>query len=519
MERSGFTSLLRRDEGAVAATYALALFALVAIAGVGFDYARLAAMDSELQNAADQAALAAVTQLDGTDNAMVRAQAAANNYLANSNSSWVNETRLANDGSGRPITSLTFHFYSDYNSSTESFVGAELDPTDASDNESAAVVEVVVNGREAFYAFTPIVGAISSGNVNASAVAGLEKATCNVPPLMFCAPSGSTTFPDSGDIGKALKLHMKANESEVWAPGNFGFLDIDYSDTPSGNPNTTTGWNSDFLGCAPESPDSRTGSRTPEMRALNTRFDMYGSGTPSCNAGTGDFCPAQDVRRDWVRVEAHNNVQASAIPGLSCNSAGSGTWQEISSLPAASRPPSQALPPDSCFISGSCSSFGDGTWNSTGYMSTVHPSNTISDVPDLDGNGSISRYEVYEWEKGAASRTDPRLLGSTQTLRSNGRYDVNLYCSYSRPVVGTAVVPSATQKDRRLLTVASVNCSGLSGHAPVSIIRWVDMFLLTPADDVAADKSFYAEIVGTAKTPAGDSGFQYYGRNKPVLLR
>ena len=50
--------------GAVAPTVALSLFALIAVGGLAFDYARLAGMDTELQNAADQAALAAASQLD-----------------------------------------------------------------------------------------------------------------------------------------------------------------------------------------------------------------------------------------------------------------------------------------------------------------------------------------------------------------------------------------------------------------------------------------------------------------------
>ena len=69
------------DSGATAALYALALPALVAVAGVGFDYARLAGMDSELQNAADQAALAGVAQLDGKTNACARAAAAASTLV------------------------------------------------------------------------------------------------------------------------------------------------------------------------------------------------------------------------------------------------------------------------------------------------------------------------------------------------------------------------------------------------------------------------------------------------------
>ena len=73
MPRRTIQSLIRDDRGAVAVTYALSLTALVAIAGLGFDYARLVTMDSELQNGADQAALAGATQLDGKSGTCARA--------------------------------------------------------------------------------------------------------------------------------------------------------------------------------------------------------------------------------------------------------------------------------------------------------------------------------------------------------------------------------------------------------------------------------------------------------------
>jgi Flp pilus assembly protein TadG len=177
----------RDESGAVAALYALALFGLVAMAGVGWDYGRMMAMDSELQNAADQAALAAATQLDGRANAITRAESAVNDYLANSSSEFVNVTRMANDGLGRPITLPTITFYESYDSTLDTF-GPETIV-----DEDATVVMVTVNGRESFFALTPIVGLISSGEMAAAAVAGLESATCNVPPLMFCAPSCGST--------------------------------------------------------------------------------------------------------------------------------------------------------------------------------------------------------------------------------------------------------------------------------------------------------------------------------------
>ena len=83
MQRSPNRDLFKDDTGAVAATYAMSLTALMVIAGVGFDYGRLAAMDSELQNGADQAALAGATQLDGATGACSRAAARAVDLVTN----------------------------------------------------------------------------------------------------------------------------------------------------------------------------------------------------------------------------------------------------------------------------------------------------------------------------------------------------------------------------------------------------------------------------------------------------
>src|SRR3546814_460296 len=90
------TGLLRSEAGAVAPTVALSLFGLIAAGGLAFDYARLASLDTELQQAADHAALAAASQLDGETGACARAAQAASAMV-------VNETRFANDGQGITI--------------------------------------------------------------------------------------------------------------------------------------------------------------------------------------------------------------------------------------------------------------------------------------------------------------------------------------------------------------------------------------------------------------------------------
>ena len=149
--------LYRDTSGAVAATVALSLTALIAAGGIAFDYARLASMDTELQQAADQAALAAASQLDGKASAITRATAAARNLV-------VNKTRFANDGAGPNVGNLTLTFYDSYNQTTD--VYGTVTTADA----TAKVVRVNVGGRTANYALTPIVGALNSGAIQAEAV-------------------------------------------------------------------------------------------------------------------------------------------------------------------------------------------------------------------------------------------------------------------------------------------------------------------------------------------------------------
>jgi hypothetical protein len=155
---------LKKDEtAAVAATVALSLFGLIAVGGIAFDYARMATLDTELQNAADQAALAGVTQLDGLPGARARARTAAQSLV-------LNDTRLSNDGLGRIVNIPTVEFLTDANAVATS--DAEADR-----------VRVSVTPRSVTYALTPIVGLMGSGNLQASALAGLETSICNVPPL------------------------------------------------------------------------------------------------------------------------------------------------------------------------------------------------------------------------------------------------------------------------------------------------------------------------------------------------
>lgn len=521
---TGFLGKCWRDiSGAVAALYAIALFGLVAIAGVGWDYGRMMAMDSELQNAADQAALAAATQLNGRAGAISRAEAAARNYLASSTSAFVNVTRMANDGAGRPITNLSFTFYESYNSTTDAFGTATT--TDA----NARVVRVAVNGRQAFFALTPIVGLISSGGIAADAVAGMQASACNVPPLMFCAPTGRSDYPNQSDIGSAISLRQRvstgnepsgANDpgsgSEDLTPGNFDLLNIPYDNIASNDRNRSLGLNSDYLGCTGAQTQTRPGAVTPQTRAIDTRFDIYPNGNNMSCQGNGDFCPAQVVRNTaLVREMSANN--ANSLPTCAAATTRDYTLVAASSLPSGYSAADQGLPLDDCLLpGGNCQSFGNGTWNFNQYMANVHPGVSTTGI-DANNDARTTRFEVYNWERADASRTISRQIGADVPGQGNR---VTRYCTHPTPA-SSPVVPSSTQKDRRVLTVASVDCSQvLNGRVNInSIIRWVDLFLISPSNDNGGNSNIYAEIIGPARRADGGTGFQNFGRNKPVLLR
>ena len=511
MRRSFLSRITKDQRGAIGPLYAVGILAFVAISAVGFDYGRLMALDTELQNAADQAALAAATQLDGGDDAITRARDAANNTFADATgaSPFTNQTRFANDGAGRPITSLSYKFYSGY--VDDAPVGTELSD---GDGDAAEVVEVTVDARRVFYALTPLVGAFSSGNVIGKAMAGLQSAQCDITPMFFCVPlDGGTTpvkdFPRDSDIGKELKLHLRNNKSETFTPGNFGFLDVPWG--TNAQKNRKLGLNTSAAGCFASKPDqdTETGSRTPEAKSLNTRFDIFDSPERKgdCN-GVGDFCPSENVTKDWVNVQKVNNSATA-----SCTTNPSGTWERYN---ATAGTPNPGYPDDSSFTG----PLGNGSWSPATWLTTNHPSNSLSDIPDENGNGSISRYEAFLWEL-----TNPNSLLAKRVVRvgangSGGGNKKNVYCAYPRPTEAPAWPQNDDNKDRRILTVGAVDCSTNppNGSDDVRILRWVDLFLVRPVN-YGSENEYNGEVISGAKRANGDSGFQYFGRKKAVLIR
>lgn len=509
--------LAKAESGAVAATYALALFALIAIAGVGFDYARLATMDTELQNAADQAALAAATQLDGQSDSITRATTAAQQLVAN-------ETLLANDGDGREIgidPVLTFY-------ATRANAEAETSPT--TDPLKARYVRVSIAAREAFYALTPIVGAISSGDVDAHATAGMGSAICKTPPVMMCNPA---TNPANIDINslKGRGVLLKAT-SGAWAPGDFGFLDVGAGASDLGK---LLGYASPPGDCvATDMVTTEPGQMTSVIKYLNTRFDIYDNvdGPVSCYADS--LCPPSDNSRKDV-VQSGTALTVNKNDCQLANNANQPGWKltpnpyrptqaetytkQMADGDKTSWPDHMGYPRDICHafakdtaaLPGGCGRIGDGNWDVQAYWQANYGSAYAGQV---NNKTTPTRYEVYQWERTNAS--------ATRSFTSDGKNWVDHKAAVCR--IGSS--PAASAPDRRVIPVAVVDCTGMTGKVDRAPLDFVDVFLVEPSikrtfggKDYTDLGDIYVEVIGRTGQGTGGSAPQFVRRDKPYLIR
>ena len=536
---AGIKRLIGARRAAIAPTVALSLFGLIGIGGIAFDYARLASLDTELQQAADQAALAAATQLDRSTGARARATAAIQN--PSSTRLAANITRLANDGNASglsvDIASITF---------CKAFDDTVADTTAActaatSDKDSAFVI-VTTQVRTAKYALTPVVAAFS-GTAAARAVAGVESAICNVAPLLVCTTSD---FPTNADIGRGIR--MKVGSGNSWAPGNYGLLDFGNGNTAVINALMGHGLN----GCqATDDNETEPGNKNV-TDAVNTRMDVYGGGpntsSPSvCNLANGTGCPAANTRKDMTTIMSYSISQSTqtpepAVPNCGADATAKNANPELLYESFALNSAAKGFPRDSCHYSDTCgtgggSNIGDASWERDAYMAANHSGTSTSTVAAAMGKTSdtLTRYDVYKWEllNQASGAMDAQQVGATipdsQNPKKQGQSWVFKYtkvCNFAKPQFAKGTYPP--EKDRRVIPVVAADCTNLKGKGQAFedyvLLRAFDVFLTEPSMTRGSptptdEKEIYGEVIGPAQVFGGTTGFQYYSRNKPYLVR
>ncbi|RIX32442.1 pilus assembly protein TadG-related protein [Sphingomonas edaphi] len=537
------------NSGTVAPTVALSMFALIGAGGIAFDYARLATLDTELQQAADQAALAAATQLDRSDGARERARDA---ITADDKDRLVeNLTRFANDSNadGLNVEIEAITFCSDFDDDVADTATACDVVADASStgDQNARFVVVTTRVRTARYALTPIVGALS-GDISATAVAGVESSICNVAPLLVCVASDD--FPTDSDIGKGIV--MKTAGGNSWAPGNYGYLDFG-----NGNQAVLAALLGNGLnGCQSQDDNQTEPGNKNATDAINTRMDVYAGSNKNdannCVPSTGVACPAQNTRKDMTLEMTFEKRQSAQPIAPACGAAAGGNANQsgkVSYADWAQTPAAKQFGRDLCHYNGTCPlaggarNFGDGNWNRDGYIAANHPGQTAASIAASIGGGvtasTLTRYQVYKWEidNQATGKLDPQQIGAEVVTSSGGgnpTWTIKKKCAFNQPRFANAA--AVTVKDRRILPIVAANCDNLKGKGAAFedyvILRVFDAFLPEPslqrsaaqtgvagATEATDDKEIYGEVIGPAQPVGGGGGFQYYSRSRPYLVR
>lgn len=526
----------RDSRGAVAPTVALSLFALIGAGGVAFDYARLASLDTELQQAADQAALAAATQLDGLSNSRARATAAAQQLVTNS-------TLFANETASRTLSVATVAFCSSYDDDVPT---NPADPatapsgcTVATGDADAKVAVVTMAARRANFALTPVVGAINSGNLSAQAAAAVGSAICKVPPVMICNPSEPV-----GNLNELLDYNpvrgtgLRLVTGSATVPGNFGWLEAGLGNGAQALA-AALGYNVPPGPCQPTSGvTTKTGMDTSVLSAFNSRFDVFANGNTTCPNQLGGTCsPSVNVRKD-LTCEPKND-------GSGCKN---DTWNPVTYDPpfldtdgnpatppvaqplptsGASDPAIMGYPHDLCHSGRqsqhTCAVQGNAEWDRNAYF-RVNYGQTEAQwraMLGVSNTATPSRFDVYKWEilnkngSGTKGINFPQAAGS-QT-------------AFSFPATGrTGVDEGPSQPDRRTIAVAVLNCRALAVKGKttnVPVPSWLKVFLVEPAikrgsgSDLYADtKDIYVEVVEKS-TASSDDFEEVVRRDTPRLIK
>jgi Flp pilus assembly protein TadG len=353
---------LRDDQDGNALIYVtIAGVAILGMAGLALDGSRAVITHSEGQAAADAAALAAASQLDGGPTAIARATAAAQTTPLVSNSQ-----KFANGASPGPVVTITgMRFLSNLPLSDDASVSGFV----TTDPKLARFVEVTTEQLTHTNTFLKAVSTTNTATVQRTAVAGFRQVYCKIPPLMICNPDETTPgapFAASARIGAEIKAKSQGGSS-AWGPGTFGLLQTSQCTSNSADclrdAMAAVAPNACFENQANVRPGEAAG---PTSTGLNTRFDIYGGGIKQ----SAENAPDTNITQDFKNCNKDDVKAGAAFPDDTNN------------------PPPKV--------------FGNGHWNCAAYWASNHaqapPAGCTSSA-----SAPLTRYAVYKLERDAAN--------------------------------------------------------------------------------------------------------------------
>lgn len=338
-------SWARDKRGGVAVYVALIASVTFGIIGLAIDATRAMIVKSESQAAADAAALAAASQLDGTPSAISRANAALANFVTNTQ-------RLASTGAG-DVGIAQVRYLRALPADDASPIGNDLVTTDPL---QARFVEVTTAPLTHLNTFLRAVGADEGVTITTDAVAGCHQMVCRTLPMMICNPAEDAGSGEPFDIevwrGRQVILMHQGGQNASWAPGNFGYLEVTApgADALRDALAAVNGANNCYGPAVTTEPGAKNGARS----ALNVRFGIYEN--PGFGGGAGnsaEFAPDENVR---------------------------------------------AMPRDITF-SGPSNRFGNGEWDCDAYWDSHFGGASVAQPAGCTSTASdFTRYEMYQYE-------------------------------------------------------------------------------------------------------------------------
>lgn len=253
-----------RQKGVVAALFAVALFSIVALAGMAADSAHAYLDKTRLQNALDSSALAAARTLGSTTSVAQAAATARAVFDANLNGSGFSEIKgkLTDAAS-----SLVVEFSTTVNPFAAGAVGV-----------NAKYVRVRLNKTVDLATWFMGVTGVNTLSVSSSSVSGPSPSlatACDIAPIFACSDPAGTAANNWGyNIGQYYTLAPGAGNNAAIGPGNYNLLQLS---GPGGDAvrNDLAGA---YGGCASltNTVTTKTGVNTgPVEQGINTRFNVY----------------------------------------------------------------------------------------------------------------------------------------------------------------------------------------------------------------------------------------------------
>ena len=469
---------MHKQQGMVIVMLVLVIVILLGIAALALDLGRLYVLKSEMQNAADAAALAAAAELNAKDDAIERATAAAKELVIHDSHFARVRELLGTD------VELGITFYCSIGGTQDANAECPGDPdpedenkkllTSPNDDAEAHYVKITLDPtlgdeNDQHYGidlyFLPVLNVFGINTArtavtSATALAGRHFYFCNYPPVMMCDPyEHSGGFRNTVSVGDQILLKLQGGPNAKWTPGTFGFLDMPEGKPPVFNPAGGASQlapklaNEGNVGCTPPMIMPETGQMaTPMQSAMNTRFDEYGHPPFNYADAYKDYPPAKNIT-------SYGDYSGSCpLPANYCNDVAH--RQE----PVCWRDSAVRCP-------GGVTRIGDGDWERLGYWTAKHGS-----APPPATLNSMSRYDVFTYET------------------ANGMI----------PEQPAFEHQSVASDDRRVLFVAVLSCDAL-GVKPNEVFPvtepndgFAKLFLTERVGD-PPNTDFYVEFMGWAQ--------------------